>query len=115
VEAMAARGFTAVNPETHTVDEQARIAGAAEIVAGPYGANLANVLFAAHARKAFVIGTKGVPDFARLLSACRVPAWHTVARPVKIREGRTFSESHGFAVDLEELRLGLAAMLDGAS
>jgi len=109
-ELLAACGFVAVDPEEHSFAQQVRLAAAAETIAGPYGANLVNCIFARNARAALIVATKGQPEFSRLLSALAVPHWHVVAEPVKVRDGRTFSESHGFRVDLRaaETILGVA-------
>jgi capsular polysaccharide biosynthesis protein len=83
----------------------------AEVLAGPYGANLANMLFARNARKLLILGTKHQPEFARLASALGIASWHIVPQAVKIREGRTFSESHGFIADLAAVETALQACL----
>lgn len=103
-------GFLAIDPEELSFLEQVRLVAGAETIAGPYGANLANCVFARNARAALIVATKGQPEFSRLLSAAAIPHWHVVAEPVRIRDGRTFSESHGFRVDL-----GPAATLLGAA
>lgn len=104
-------GFVAIDPERHSFDEQVGIAMGAEVLAGPYGANLANMLFARNARKLLILGTKHQPEFARLASALGIASWHIVPQAVKIREGRTFSESHGFIADLAAVETALQACL----
>jgi hypothetical protein len=96
-------GFTAIDPERHSFAEQVRFAAGADVLAGPYGANLANMVFANNARKLLILGTKQQPEFARLASALGIAFWHTVPQGVQIREGRTMSESFGFTADLGEL------------
>ena len=104
-------GFFAIDPEMHTFEEQVRFAASAEIVAGPYGANLANLIFAQRARKCLILATKQQPEFARLASALGVAFWHTVPDAVKLREGRTLSESYGFTADLKQTETALKACL----
>jgi capsular polysaccharide biosynthesis protein len=96
-------GFIAIDPECHSFAEQVKFAANAEILAGPYGANLANMVFAGRARKLLILGTKHQPEFARLASALGIAFWHTVPQGVALREGRTMSESFGFNADLPEL------------
>ena len=62
-------GFLAIDPERHSFEEQVRFAAGAEVLAGPYGANLANMVFAHNARKLLILATKQQPEFARLASA----------------------------------------------
>ena len=112
-ELLAGCGFIAVDPEEHSFAQQVRLAAGAETIAGPYGANLANCVFARNARAALIVATKGQPEFSRLLSALAVPHWHVVAEPVKIGDGRTFSESHGFRVDLAAAETILRACVVG--
>jgi capsular polysaccharide biosynthesis protein len=106
-------GFVAIDPEQHSFDEQRGYAAAAEIVAGPYGANLANLIFMRHAREVLILATKQQPEFARLASALNVQSWHMVPDGVKLREGRTLSESFGFTADLRQLEVALQACLAG--
>lgn len=96
-------GFTAIDPEKHSFDEQVAYAANAEVLAGPYGANLANMVFAQHARKLIILGTKHQPEFARLASALNIAFWHSVPQAIELREGRTLSESMGYTADLAEL------------
>ena len=105
-------GFTAIDPEKYSVEEQARHAAGAEIVVGPYGANLANLVFTGNATRLLIIGAKRQPEFARLASVLGIAFWHVIPQAIKIREGRTFSESHGFQADLVQLEHALAALLD---
>jgi hypothetical protein len=104
-------GFTAIDPEEHSFQTQASLAASAEIIAGPYGANLANLIFAERARKCLILATKPQPEFARLSSAVGIASWHLVPDAVKLREGRTFSESYGFVVNLELTRVMLEVCL----
>lgn len=104
-------GFTAIDPEQHGFEAQVRYAAAAQVLAGPYGANLANMVFAGNANKLLILGTKHQPEFARLASALGIAFWHTVPQARQIREGRTMSESMGFTADLGELEHLLRAML----
>lgn len=104
-------GFTAIDSERLRFTEQVRSAAAAETLAGPYGANLANCVFARNARSALIIATKGQPEFSRLLGVLAIPHWHLTAEPVKLREARTFSESYGFRVDLGAAETILKACL----
>jgi hypothetical protein len=106
-------GFAAVDPEALPFAAQARLAGAADALAGPYGANLANCAFARNARTALIVATKGQPEFSRLFSALAIPHWHVAADPVELRKGRTFSESYGFRVDLAAAATVLGACLAG--
>lgn len=108
-------GFVAVDPEEYSFDEQVRLAASADIIAGPYGANLANSMFVRRARKAFIIATKEQPEFSRLMSALAIPHWHVVPEPVKLREGRTVSESYGFTADLGQTEIVLRACLGDES
>ena len=96
-------GFTAIDPEQHSFEEQVKYAAEAEVLAGPYGANLANMVFAGKARKLLILGTKHQPEFARLASALGIPFWHTVPQGVELRQGRTLSESFGYMADLNAL------------
>jgi hypothetical protein len=96
-------GFCAIDPERHSFEEQVRFAAGAEVLAGPYGANLANMVFAKDARKLLILGTKHQPEFARLASALGIAFWHTVPQAIEMRAGRTMSESFGFTADLSEL------------
>jgi hypothetical protein len=114
VELLERYGFVAVDPEALPFAEQVRFAAGAETIAGPYGANLANAVFAQAARAALIVATKGQPEFSRLLSAFAIPHWHVVADPVRIRSGATFSESHGFRVDLDATETILRACLGEA-
>ena len=104
-------GFVAIDPEAHSFEEQVRFAANAEIIAGPYGANLANLIFAHRARKCLILATKQQPEFARLASAFGMAFWHVVADAVKLREGRTLSESYGFTADLKQTEIALKACL----
>ena len=113
VELLARHGFVAIDPETHPFEEQVRYAASAEVVAGPYGANLANLVFARQARKCLILATKQQPEFARLASALGVATWHVVPEAVKLREGRTLSESYGFNADLAQTEAALQACLGG--
>jgi hypothetical protein len=106
-------GFAAVDPEALPFAAQTRLAAAAEALAGPYGANLANCAFARNARTALILATKGQPEFSRLFSALAIPHWHVAADPVELRKGRTFSESYGFRVDLGAAETILKACLAG--
>jgi capsular polysaccharide biosynthesis protein len=106
---LAKRGFAIVRPETLSVDEQARLAAGAEVIVGPYGANLANLVFAERATRVVVIATKHQPEFARLLAIIGVPLWHVVPRAIAVREARTYSESFEFEVDLPLLASALEA------
>lgn len=110
---LARHGFIAIDPETHTLEEQVRYAASAEIIAGPYGANLANLVFAARARKCLILATKQQPEFARLASALGVATWHAVPDAVKLREGRTLSDSYGFNANLDQTVAALQACLAG--
>ena len=96
-------GFSAIDPERHRFEEQVRFAAGAEVLAGAYGANLANMVFANNARKLLILGTKHQPEFARLASALGIAFWHTVPQAIEMRAGRTMSESFGFTADLGEL------------
>jgi len=104
-------GFVAIDPETHSFEEQVRLAAAAEIIAGPYGANLANLIFAQQTRKCLILATKQQPEFARLASAFGVALWHVVPDAVRLREGRTLSESYGFNANLLQTEAALKACL----
>lgn len=104
-------GFTAIDPELHSFDAQVKFAAGAQVLAGPYGANLANMVFAGNARKCLILATKPQPEFARLASALGLAFWHTVPQAIKIREGRTISESMGFTADLSSLEIALQACL----
>jgi Glycosyltransferase 61 len=104
-------GFTAIDPERHGVEAQLRYAASAQVLAGPYGANLANMVFALNAHKLLILGTKHQPEFARLASALGITFWHTVPQAIQLREGRTLSESMGFTADLTELEHVLQACL----
>ena len=104
-------GFTAIDPEAHSVEEQMLYAASAEIIAGPYGANLANLVFARNARKCLILSTKQQPEFARLASALGVACWHVAPQAVKLREGRTLSETMGFTADLPQTEFALNACL----
>jgi len=96
-------GFCAVDPERHSFEAQVRFTAGAEVLAGPYGANLANMVFAKNARKLLILGTKHQPEFARLASVLDLAFWHTVPQAIELRKGRTMSESFGFTADLSEL------------
>ncbi len=100
-------GFTAIDPERHSFEAQVRFAAGAQVLAGPYGANLANMVFAKNAHKLLILGTKHQPEFARLASALGIAFWHMVPQAVPLREGRTFSESTGFTANLNELERAL--------
>lgn len=104
-------GFIAIDPEKYPFEEQVRYAASAEIIAGPYGANLANLIFAQRARGCVILATKQQPEFARLASALGVACWHTVPEPVKLREGRTVSESFGFTAHLQQVETALQACM----
>lgn len=108
-------GFTAIDPERHSFEEQVRFAAGADMLAGPYGANLANMVFAGNAtentHKLLILGTKHQPEFARLASTLGIPFWHTVPQGVEIRAGRTMSESFGYTADLAELERVLQGCL----
>ncbi len=106
-------GFTAIDPEDHGFEKQARFAAGADIIAGPYGANLANLVFAHRARKCLIIATKQQPEFARLNSALGIACWHVAPDAIKLREGRTISESYGFSANLEHTGVALQACLAG--
>ena len=97
------RGFLVTDAERHPLREQAAMAAAAGLLVAPYGAALANALFAPPDAAALVVATKTQPEFARLLSLAGLPFAHVVAGPVKLREGRNLSESFGYATDLGEL------------
>ncbi len=56
------RGFVVVEPETLEFDDQVRLFGSAEVVAGPGGVGLYNVVFSAPGTK--VITLQGTPSFA---------------------------------------------------
>jgi len=105
------RGFLAIDAERHPLREQAVLAAAARLVVAPYGAALANALFAPPDAAALIIATKTQPEFARLLSLAGLPFAHVVAKPVKLRDGRNVSESYGYETNLAEL----TAVLDGSS
>jgi len=104
-------GFSVIDPEQNSFEAQVRYAAGAQVLAGPYGANLANMVFAQNAHKLLIIGTKHQPEFARLASALGIAFWHTVPQAVQLREGRTMSESMGFTADLGELERVLQATL----
>lgn len=104
-------GFTAIDPEQHSFEAQLRYAAGAQVLAGPYGANLANMVFAKNANKLLILGTKHQPEFARLASALGIAFWHTVPQAVQLREGRTLSEAMGFTADLGELARVLQSTL----
>ncbi len=104
-------GFVAIDPEAHSFAEQMRFAASAEVVAGPYGANMANLLFARNARKCLILSTKQQPEFARLASALGIACWHVAPEAVKLREGRTLSESLGFTANLPQTEFALNACL----
>ncbi len=104
-------GFHAIDPEQHSFEAQVRHVAGAQILAGPYGANLANMLFARHAHKLLILATKHQPEFARLASALGIDVWHTVPQAVQLREGRTLSESMGFNANLDDLERALQACL----
>ena len=106
-------GFTAIDPEDHGFEEQARFAAGAEIIAGAYGANLANLVFAHRARKCLILATKQQPEFARLAGALNIACWHVVPDAIKLREGRTISESYGFSANLDHTGAALQACLAG--
>jgi capsular polysaccharide biosynthesis protein len=108
-------GFVAIDPEQHSFDEQCRYAAGAEVVAGPYGANLANLIFTRAARKVLILATKQQPEFARLASALNIQSWHMVPEGIKLREGRTLSESFGFRADLAQVEAALTACLAGVT
>jgi len=103
----ARRGFRAIDPERHAVAEQLAMAAVAPMLAAPYGAALANALFAPPGAAALVIATKQQPEFARLLSGAGIAFAHVVAAPVKLREGRNVSESFGYEADLVALERAL--------
>jgi hypothetical protein len=104
-------GFTAIDPEEHSFETQASLASRADIIAGPYGANLANLMFAGRAKKCLIVATKPQPEFARLSSAMGIASWHVVPDAVKLRNGRTFSESYGFVASIDLTRAVLDVCL----
>jgi hypothetical protein len=110
IEAMLAeRGFDIVRPETLTVPEQAAVVAYARLIVGPYGANLANLVFAATGSRTVIIATKPQPEFARLLALLGLAFRHVVPAAVKVRDGATYSESYEFELDLALLARALDA------
>lgn len=105
------QGFSAIDPEKRGFDEQVAYVARAEVLAGPYGANLANMMFAQNARKLIILGTKHQPEFARLASALGIAFWHSVPHAVQLREGRSISEAFGFRADVAQIEHVLATML----
>ncbi len=103
------RGFAIVRPETLTLIEQARAVANAECIVGPYGANLANLVFAAPDARVVVIATKAQPEFARLAAIIGLRCRHVVPAAVQVRAGRTYSESVEFDVDAADLERALDA------
>jgi tetratricopeptide (TPR) repeat protein len=106
---LRARGFSVMRPETLSVREQAGMIARAEIVVGPYGANLANLLFARAARRAVIVATKPQPEFARLASLLGIASRHVVASGTQVRSGGTYSESMVFDVDLADLERAITS------
>ncbi len=104
-------GFVAIDPEQHSFEAQVRFVTGARVLAGPYGANLANMVFARQADKLLILATKHQPEFARLASALGIACWHTVPQGIELREGRTLSESFGYRANLDELERVLQACL----
>jgi capsular polysaccharide biosynthesis protein len=104
-------GFIAIDPEQHSFEAQVKFVAGAEMLVGPYGANLANMVFAKQAKKLLILGTKHQPEFARLASALGIAFWHTVPQAIEMRAGRTLSESMGFNADLNELERVLQVCL----
>ena len=96
-------GFVAIDPEQHSFEAQARFAAGAQVLAGPCGANLANMMFARQAQKLFVLATKYQPEFARLASALDIACWHTVPQSIELRKARTLSEAYGYRANLDDL------------
>lgn len=103
---LAQRGFAIVRPEALGVAGQARLVAGAEVIVGPFGANLANLVFAERASRVVAIATKHQPEFARLLAVFGVPIWHVVPEAIQVRQGPTYSES--FELDLALLERALA-------
>lgn len=66
--ALAARGFTAVDPVTMPVLDQIRVFAAAPLIVAPHGAALTNLIFAASGAAAVELFPAGclLPDFGRL-------------------------------------------------
>jgi tetratricopeptide (TPR) repeat protein len=104
---LTGRGFAIVRPETLGVAEQARLAAGGDVIVGPYGANLANLVFAARAQRVVIIATKSQPEFARLLGIFQIPFRHVVPQGVQVRHARTYSESVEFDLDLGLLERAL--------
>ena len=73
VDILAARGFVAVKPEAMSFQEQAQLCADAEIIVGPHGAGLANMVFADAGTRVIELMPLGAPNwcYRNLAAACR--------------------------------------------
>jgi predicted O-linked N-acetylglucosamine transferase (SPINDLY family) len=62
--AFIAHGFDSVSPETMTLEEQIALFSTAQVIAGPTGAGMANMVFAPRGCRVMVLHYGGVPFFS---------------------------------------------------
>lgn len=70
IAALADRGFAVVCPGRHSIAEQARLFGDADIIVGVHGAGLANVLWPTDGTLIELTGEKAIATYARLAELC---------------------------------------------
>ncbi len=108
---LAERGFVAIDPGAMSVVEQIEAFAGAELIVGPHGAALANLVFASAGAAVVELFPAGclLPDYWRL--ACGVPGlrYRYLSAPGRApRRGRATAIVRDIEVDLREL----AALLD---
>lgn len=104
------RGFIGVAPETLSFRDQVGLISQAQWVAGPFGANLANLALSRNLKGALLLATKHTPEFSRLLSLLGVPHRHVCGDSKRVQAAHTFSKSFGFRFEPSELDACLDAL-----
>ena len=100
-------GFQVIHPENMTFDEQVRAFGNASTIFAPFGAALANLVYARRQAKVIIITTKQTPEFFRLLQLNRASGYMLEPKTYKVREGKRPSESFEYEVEERALRQAL--------
>ena len=108
--AVAAYGFEVIDPAALSIAEQVRLAGAAEVIMGPFGAGMMLLLFAAPGAhivelKYDVASMDVHPKIAEITGL----AYHPVVGHAVADSG--YSLNHDFIVDIDQVRALLARII----
>lgn len=106
--------FEVVNPGDFSFVDQIKMFSEAEIIVGPHGAGLANLIFAP--KNAFVIEladsvVERMHDFQEIAQTIPLRYKRLVSQKVTFYEGKQMHDFHDYIVDIEEFKHSLEQIL----